>query len=159
MNSWDIPEGGTANKTFECNKLSNVNLTKGDEGFTVPQSTNAVTVKSYISAQLDETDDQGQKTAVSGITMAIQYLGEQNLNGTTKVLDSFNSFEFHNKAEKSSASIADGKLSVNVGGTTNYTMGTIRLVIVEIDANLNVVSYGQGQCSRPMDYSINFLNN
>ena len=142
MSSWTIPEGGTANKTIDCTKLNTVSLTKeSDESYIVGKSTNAVTVKSYISAQLTETDSNGNKTAVAGITMAVQYLGEYDLDTTTKVLDGFSSFEFHNKAKESSATILNNKMIVNVAGTNNYTFGEIKLVVIECDSNGNVLSY------------------
>ena len=117
-------------------------MTKEEDGsYTVGKTTNAVRVKAYISAQLTETDELGAQTPVAGITMGIQYLGEYDLSETTKVLDSFNSFEFNNKTKKSSATISDEKLTVNVEGPNNYTFGTIKLVVIECDSNGNVLSY------------------
>ena len=142
MSAWSIPEGGTPNQTFTCNKLNTVSLTKdGDGNFMVAKSANATTAKAYISAQLTETDADGNQTAVAGITMAVQYLGQFNLGESTKVLDAFSEFEFHNKQEATSAELSGNKLTVNIAGPNNYTFGTIKLVVVESDANANIVSY------------------
>ena len=143
MSSWSIPEGGTENRTIDCTKLNTVALTKESDGsYTVAKSTNAVTAKAYISAQLTETDAEGHKTAVAGITMAVQTLGEYSLDtASTKVLDAFNSFEFHNKQAASSAAVVNNKLIVNIDGNNNYTFGSIKLVVVENDSNGNILSY------------------
>jgi hypothetical protein len=142
MSAWSIPEGGTENETLTCNKLNTVSLAKGeDSAYYVGSTANASVVKVYISAQLTETNAQGQQTAVAGITMSIQKMGEYELTESTKVLDAFTQFEYSNKQSESSAKVANGKLTVKVGGTNNYTFGNIKLVVLEFDSNGNVLSY------------------
>ena len=142
MSSWTMPEGNTPNRQITCNKLNTATLTKDSNGsYSVTQTTNATTARVYISAQLTETDANGNKTAVAGITMALQYMGDYELNSTTQVLERFNHFNFENKTQESSATISNNTLSVKVSGPNNFTFGNIRLVVVECDSNGNVLSY------------------
>ena len=142
MSSWSIPEGGTANRSITCTKLNTVALTKQSDGaHTVAQTTNASVVKAYISAQLTETDANGNQTAVAGITMAVQKMGEYELNGETKVLDPFSTLKYTNKCEETSATLSGNTLDIKIAGPNNYTFGTIKLVVIECDSNGNVLSY------------------
>ena len=74
--------------------------------------------------------------------MSVQKMGDYEFEGSTlNVLDAFNSFDFKNKQSETGATLSNGKLTVKIGGNTNYTFGTIKLVVVEYDSNGNVVSY------------------
>ena len=136
--------GSTEQKEYTCTKLVTKNPTKTDEGYAVEKTENAVKVSAFISAQLTETDAQGNKTAVAGITMNLSKLGMFSFgdNSSVKVLDSINSFNFANKQETYSASLSNGVLSATTGGTNNFTCGDIRLTVVQYDENGAVVSTG-----------------
>lgn len=97
----------------------------------------------FISAQLTETDESGNKTALNGITMSLGKVGSFDVSTASspvKVLDTFSTVDFQNKQPDYTGSVSDNTLSAATAGTANYTIGSIKLAVVQYDSNGTLIA-------------------
>lgn len=140
----------TPTSEFTCKTLTKETLTLPEDGkgYLVAWPADANRMEVYIAAQLDETDSQGNKTSVVGITMGLAHLktieNKANEAEHEEVLSSFSSVELTPKQESYSAELNGTSLKCTTGGGANganYTCGKIKLQVALFNSDNVMIAY------------------